>query len=304
MHGGKITATSEGLGRGSCFAIELPIANQTTISDGFEDGTKEMTSDQSRNKKSHFFLRSLSYFSILYRPLLRFLLRYRRVEANPNANESQIDSRLPMFLAFNGSVKKDDVSSPRGRAKLDYDLGNCKHELMNDDDCIKAKVDHDEIILLNEKSSIDINCNAKSIRNSNLLNESSSATEDDNRRYNRVLIVDDVPMNRKMLKRLLIGRFYECFEAENGQQAVDMVKESIDMGIDYDIITMDYQMPVMDGVTATRCIRKLGYKGQIIGVTGNALLEDVNSLITNGANVVLTKPLSIAKFDEYLSTLT
>ena len=70
----------------------------------------------------------------------------------------------------------------------------------------------------------------------------------------------------------------------------------------YDIITMDYQMPVMDGVTATRRIRQIGYTGQIIGATGNALGEDVITFLSSGSNVVLKKPLTIAAFEEYLKS--
>ena len=95
----------------------------------------------------------------------------------------------------------------------------------------------------------------------------------------------------------------ECHEAEDGQQAVDMVKESIASGSSYDIITIDYQMPVMDGVTASSNIRKLDYKGQIIGVTGDALSEDIKYFLSNGANIVLMKPLSISTLDEYLKTI-
>ena len=122
------------------------------------------------------------------------------------------------------------------------------------------------------------------------------------RNISRVLIVDDVAMNRKMLKRLLVTRFEECKEAENGQQAVDMVKDTMLSGLIYDVIMMDYQMPIMDGVTASSSIRKLGYRGHIIGVTGNALQDDVNLFLANGADKVLTKPLSVRTLDEYLST--
>ena len=121
----------------------------------------------------------------------------------------------------------------------------------------------------------------------------------------RVLIVDDAVMSRKMLRRLLESRFNTVDEAENGQRALDMVRALLSDEVDakYDVITMDYQMPVMDGVTATRHIRQIGYKGQIIGITGNALGEDVNTFLSSGADVVLTKPLTIAAFDEYLRSL-
>jgi len=153
----------------------------------------------------------------------------------------------------------------------------------------------DEIIHLKDSKSIKYS----------LGNDKKEDNNDDTltKKFCSTLIVDDVPMNRKMLKRLLMNRVDECDEAEDGQQAVDMVREAMGRGKHYDIITMDYQMPVMDGVRATNNIRKLGFKGQIIGVTGNAFQEDVVSFMTNGANVVLTKPLSIATFDDYLNSL-
>ena len=147
----------------------------------------------------------------------------------------------------------------------------------------KSEEEEDDVIQIDEKKDDD------------------SATPINPRRWRRVLIVDDVPMNCKMLRRLFSNRFEECKEAENGKAAVDMVREAMASGVSFDVITMDYQMPVMDGVTATRCIRKLGYKGLIVAVTGNALSEDVNAFLSNGADIVLTKPLSIAVFDEYLN---
>ena len=125
------------------------------------------------------------------------------------------------------------------------------------------------------------------------------------RRYssprNRVLIVDDAPLNRKMLRRLLSSRFEVCDEAENGEEAVNMVKASLSGKQQYDVVTMDYQMPVMDGVTASHHIRELGFNGIIIGITGNALSDDVRSFLSNGASTVLIKPLSIKDFDDFLS---
>ena len=70
-----------------------------------------------------------------------------------------------------------------------------------------------------------------------------------------------------------------------------------------DIILMDFIMPHMDGPTATREIRSLGYKGLIIGVTGNALPADTESFLTHGANRVLVKPLRVEILDKTISEL-
>ena len=125
------------------------------------------------------------------------------------------------------------------------------------------------------------------------------------RNKKRVLIVDDVPVNRKMLRRVLESRFDIVEEAGDGQEAVDLVRSAQRKGGEalYDVVTMDYQMPVMDGATACRIIRQLGYDGAIVAVTGNAYPADIQSLITNGANRVFLKPLNIKEFDAFLSTI-
>ena len=122
--------------------------------------------------------------------------------------------------------------------------------------------------------------------------------------YGRVLIVDDTFMNRKMLRRVLGSRFEYFDEAENGQVAVEMVKERMadNSQSKYDVITMDYQMPVMDGVTATRLIRELSFDGIIIAVTGNGLEDDILTFKSSGANAVLMKPLDVKRFDDILQS--
>ena len=64
----------------------------------------------------------------------------------------------------------------------------------------------------------------------------------------------------------------------------------------YDVILMDFVMPNMDGPTATKMIRDLGYSGYIFGVTGNALDSDVNYFLAQGADSVLAKPFDYSIF--------
>jgi CheY-like chemotaxis protein len=65
----------------------------------------------------------------------------------------------------------------------------------------------------------------------------------------------------------------------------------------YDVILMDFVMPVMDGPTATKAIRALGFTGPIIGLTGNAMDSDLKLFRAQGATDVLTKPMKIEDFD-------
>ena len=89
-----------------------------------------------------------------------------------------------------------------------------------------------------------------------------------------LLVVDDSRLNRKVLMKCLKNDGHRCTEAEDGLEAIERVKERIDFsnggrGKPYDAILMDFIMPNMDGPTATRQIRSMGYTGVIFGVTGN-----------------------------------
>eukprot|EP00607_Mallomonas_marina_P001577 CAMPEP_0182430680 /NCGR_PEP_ID=MMETSP1167-20130531/42496_1 /TAXON_ID=2988 /ORGANISM="Mallomonas Sp, Strain CCMP3275" /LENGTH=695 /DNA_ID=CAMNT_0024616055 /DNA_START=652 /DNA_END=2742 /DNA_ORIENTATION=+ len=119
----------------------------------------------------------------------------------------------------------------------------------------------------------------------------------------RVLVVDDASMNRKMLCRLLVGHCDVTVEAEDGQVAVEKMKSSIENETLFSLVLIDYQMPNMDGPTAASCMRELGYRGPIIGVTGNSLAVHVKTFITQGADRVVFKPLNFTTLTRTLMEL-
>ena len=126
------------------------------------------------------------------------------------------------------------------------------------------------------------------------LNDALSSNNQCDLRTLNVLIVDDAPLNRKMVIRLISGSFANLSEAVDGYDAVQKVRESMQLpGQNFDVILMDNIMPNMDGPTASKELRALGYKGLIIGVTGSALPVDINHFINHGANYVLIKPLDL-----------
>ena len=116
----------------------------------------------------------------------------------------------------------------------------------------------------------------------------------------KILVVDDAPLNRTMLIRLLRTRCSSSAEAEDGSVAVEMIRQSMAQNAQFDIVLMDYCMPVMDGPSATRIIRDMGFKGLILGVTGNSLPDDVAHFISSGANAIIFKPLNVYQFDEIM----
>ncbi len=110
----------------------------------------------------------------------------------------------------------------------------------------------------------------------------------------RVLIAEDHPTNRKVVELLLQGAGTDLTTVENGAQAVDAFAHER-----FDIVLMDMQMPVMDGLTAIGAIRKIeaerdAPRTPIIALTGNALPEHVLASEAAGADAHLSKPITAA----------
>ena len=117
----------------------------------------------------------------------------------------------------------------------------------------------------------------------------------------RLLLVDDVEINREIVITLLEPTGIEIDSAENGAIAVRMFAENPEY---YDIVFMDVQMPEMDGYQATRTIRAMNAAKAktipIIAMTANVFKEDVKQSFSAGMNDHIGKPLD---FDEVLSKL-
>ena len=116
----------------------------------------------------------------------------------------------------------------------------------------------------------------------------------------RLLLVEDNPVNRELVTTLLAPFDVDIDTAENGAEAVDAVGAT-----DYDLILMDVQMPVMDGLTATRHIRALASprasRVPIIAMTANVLPEQVARCLEAGMNDHLGKPINPMKLVETLA---
>jgi len=112
----------------------------------------------------------------------------------------------------------------------------------------------------------------------------------------RLLLVDDVEINREIVVALLedTGLIIDC--AENGKQALDMVSAEDEA---YDMVFMDLQMPVMDGYEATRIIRSLPTRRRgrlpIVAMTANVFKDDIESCLRSGMDDHIGKPLEIEK---------
>ena len=107
-------------------------------------------------------------------------------------------------------------------------------------------------------------------------------------RGSRVLVVDDSALNREVAKEFLVDVGIKVSTASNGEEAVNMIKQH-----SYDLVLMDVQMPIMDGLTATQIIRKdIKYKQlPIIAMTAHASPDDYKRSLDNGMNDHLNKPI-------------
>lgn len=126
----------------------------------------------------------------------------------------------------------------------------------------------------------------------------STVTDTSDAKGLRILIVDDVASNRKLLGRLLKYEGHVSDYAENGEIAVEMVRQSMERNQMYDTVLMDYEMPVLNGPDAVRQIRSLGSDCFIVGITGNMLPDDVAYFKSCGANDVFGKPVKISELNQ------
>ena len=104
----------------------------------------------------------------------------------------------------------------------------------------------------------------------------------------QILVVEDNEMNQEIAKELLESEGFEVDIAENGQIALDKIHQK-----NYDIVLMDMQMPVLDGVSATIEIRKLSQFSHlpIVAMTANAMLQDRERCLAVGMNDHVAKPI-------------
>lgn len=104
----------------------------------------------------------------------------------------------------------------------------------------------------------------------------------------KILIVDDIPANRILLKAFLANKGYQFIEAENGHQGLELALEHKP-----DLILMDITMPIMSGVEATQSIKKEPSIKDIPVIATSALKSDERGMDEDLFDCYLTKPINL-----------
>ena len=104
-----------------------------------------------------------------------------------------------------------------------------------------------------------------------------------------ILIVEDNPTNQFVLKKILGKADASITLANHGKQALELCQDKT-----FDLILMDWHMPILDGLETTRLLRKKPAftHTPILGLTASVMPEDINTCITAGMNEVITKPIN------------
>lgn len=110
----------------------------------------------------------------------------------------------------------------------------------------------------------------------------------------KILVAEDNMINQKLIERVLYKLGYKIEMVDNGKQAVEQLLLQ-----QFDVVLMDIQMPVMDGMEATRLIRNtLPYQPYIVALTANAMPEEREIYLKGGMDEYISKPMSLEKLKE------
>lgn len=113
---------------------------------------------------------------------------------------------------------------------------------------------------------------------------------------NRVLVVEDAPVMRRYYRQVLEGAGFAVEEAENGAQALEAVAER-----EFDLCITDINMPVMDGTSFVRTLRRAGPQAAlpVLMITVQSGDEDRAQALQAGANAFLAKPVARERLAAY-----
>ncbi len=301
MMGGDISATSE-VGVGSCFQVYLPIKSKSPIEISrscskkhlvYIDTSNEILFNATREQLSFFNCDVVSDLNIP--PNLDGYDKFTLIKDIKDRNLSAADVKN----AFCASIQdKSDLCKTK-RIEI---IGLIPNDSIGEIDRLKAKgystVLRKPIRIDQLKDAVIGQAHEEphSRKQAPVLRSSDrSNTEGDSLQHDiHILLAEDSPANQAVVKAILKDRYPHIDIASNGKEAVDRARKT-----PYDVILMDLSMPIMDGIHATKDIRKVSGPNQnttIIAMTANAFSEDRQRCFASGMNDFVSKPIDVTSF--------
>jgi CheY-like chemotaxis protein len=118
----------------------------------------------------------------------------------------------------------------------------------------------------------------------------------------RILLVEDDHDHQPLLLLMLRKAGAEVTLAENGQVALDLTRTARDARVPFELIVMDLQMPVLDGLAATQELRAQGFRSPIIALTARASSADRDRSLAAGCDAFVSKPVVRTDFLRLLAS--
>jgi CheY-like chemotaxis protein len=267
LHGGAIGASSAGLGQGTTFFIDIPIDEDTPMERARCSSLSSSASDASSSSSPAGSSSSAAD-------------EYVHVAVVPLRKMADTGSSEVFFLeqqTSSDSLSCLHLSTDDGLSTI-AETGSSSNTAMADD--TPGMFVDDE-----QQGNQGADAPAKKETSPTL----------------NVLVVDDSKPARKMIARFLqsIKVCASPAHAANGIEAVELIAESMRSGAPFDAVLMDYSMPRMDGETASRHAREMGFKGFIIGVTGH-INDDIPDMMHSGVDKVTHKPMDTKLLEQMM----
>ncbi|MEG1595083.1 MAG: ATP-binding protein [Lachnospiraceae bacterium] len=141
--------------------------------------------------------------------------------------------------------------------------------------------------------TVDVQLDKEPAQGEKIISIQSGSETELNYAGKRLLLVEDHPLNTMVARAMLEGKKIEVVHAENGKLALDLFTNNCENF--FDLILMDIRMPIMDGLTATKCIRELQRSDAktipIVAMTANAYDDDRERTRLAGMNEHIAKPI-------------
>lgn len=202
------------------------------------------------------------------------------------------EQQSKLFKSF--SQADDSITRKYGGTGLGLSISKQLVELMDGKIWVESEINEGSKFIFELKlSKGDI----KKLKKSSIKSLGKLKNEINATKHSNILLVEDNKTNQAVIIGLLEDLNIDIDIANNGQEAIELYQINSNK---YKLIFMDIQMPIIDGISATKIIRDIDKKIPIVALTANVMKEDIENIKLAGMNEYLSKPIEVEKLYEIL----